>query len=278
MSKIFDLFRRLFSPRNYLPLVIVIGAIIGTFNLKIPGISINSDQIIMALLGFLAIDALIERLDLLTKMEGDLGVVHDKLKPLTTMAEKINLISTRLIPPAPSEEFLKQRDSLVLKAVIQLAEKEIFVYGVTLDSLVTLVPLLHEKLKDNCKIRILVPNPDGTAFQETARYFASRPDVLATRLNSNLDNLSRRLKQIPSGSFEIKLVNRVFTKGCVGVDTSSERGKLLIQLYRYWYGVINAPVFELVKKYDKHWYPIFWEEIYKAWEDGTDYSDLIQQK
>jgi hypothetical protein len=255
MEKIKIFLRRLSSPRNILPIVVIVGAIIGVFNLEIFGTSAKSEQIIMALLGFLAIDALVERLDLLTNIE-----------------QGITSIRANLSPRVQSDFFLQKKDFGKVEKLIQDSEYEIWIYGVTLDGLVTLANLFREKLGRGCKIRVLAPDPDGLAFQETARYFGSRPEKLAMRLRNNLENLLVRFKQVPNGSFEIHLLDRVLTSGYVISEPKTSRGKALIRLYSYWYGVENAPTFELSSQEDVQWYPVFLSQFDKAWEHSKSYE------
>ena len=165
MQSLKSLLRRLASPRNMLPLVIIIGAVVGVFDISFFGVRVESEQIIMALLGFLAIDALIERLDILANIE-----------------QGIRTISRTISPSATSDAFFRSRDFHKVENLIREANNEIWVHGVTLDGLVTLAYLLEDKLKEGCKVRILAPDPNGSAILETAYYFGSRRDLIAMRL------------------------------------------------------------------------------------------------
>jgi len=255
MQSLKSLLRRLASPRNMLPLVIIIGAVVGVFDISFFGVRVESEQIIMALLGFLAIDALIERLDILANIE-----------------QGIRTISRTISPSATSDAFFRSRDFHKVENLIREANNEIWVYGVTLDGLVTLAYLLEDKLKEGCKVRILAPDPNGSAILETAYYFGSRRDLIAMRLKNNLDILSYRLKRVANCSLEINVLNRVFTTGYVITNPNNIKGTLLIQHYMYWTGIKAAPTFELSNRHDRQWYPVYLSQFAKAWEDSVGYN------
>lgn len=255
MQRLKDLLRRLSSPRNILPLITILGAIVGVFNVNLFGLTVKPEQIIISLLGFLAVDALIERLDILTNIE-----------------QSINSISKLMKPEIPSEAFFLSRDFSRVERIIRESRSEIWVYGVTLDGLVALVNPLRDKLREGQKIRILAPDPSGDEFQSTAKYFGSRPAQLAARLKANLDNLDIRFGQIENSNFEIKVLDKVFTTGYVISDPNLPDSKMLVQMYLFWYGVNKAPNFELMKKDDQQWYPVFINQFNIAWEYAKSYA------
>lgn len=255
MQRFREFLKRLFSLRNVAPLLIIMGAIVGSLGIKPFGISFTSEQIIMALLAFLAIDALVERLELLTDIEQGVQFIRKTLKPTVT-----------------SEAFFKKRDSRRVESLIDQSRGEIWVAGITLDTMVTLVDLFRIKLKEGCKIRILALNPDGVALQEMAKYFGSNPDFVAARIRSNLGVLASTLKRVPNGSIEIRTLDRAFTTGYVISDPTSPKGYMVVQFYTYWLGVEGSPLFELSAQEDKQWFPVYLQQYEKAWTHATDYN------
>jgi len=255
MQRFQEFLRRFFSLRNVAPLVIIAGAVIGSLGLRPFGVVFTSDQIIMALLAFLAIDALVERLELLTDIEQ--GVQH---------------IHKALIPRITSDAFFRKRDSQRLEQLIGESLSEVWVAGITLDTMAALKNVFRNKVKQGCKIRILALSPDGTALQEMAKYFGSDPDFIAARIRSNLRVLGPNLKRIPGGSVEVRVLDRVFTTGYAISDPNNPNGNMIVQFYTYWLGVEGSPLFELAKQEDRQWYPIYLRQFEKAWEHATDYD------
>lgn len=261
MQRIQKFLQRLFSLRNLAPLVIIVVAVVGSLGVRPFGISFSSDQIIMALLAFLAIDALVERLELLTNIE-----------------EQVRSIHKTLTPKIGSDNFLKKRDFQWLENLVTESQNEIWVSGVTLDSMVALIHVFERKIKQGCKVRFLAPDPDSPALIEIAKYFASDPDFIAARIRSNLGVLSSRLQRISNNSLEIRLLDKILTTGYVISDSGNGRGRMVVQLYSYWIGVEGSPLFELSAGNDKQWYPIYYRQFEKAWDDAKPFIYKINSE
>lgn len=255
MQNLKQFMRRLFSLRNLAPLLIVVIAIIGSLGLHPFGIIFTSDQIIMALLAFLAIDSMVERLELLTNIE-----------------QEVKSISKSLSPKIASASFFRERDINHVRNLIDESRNEIFVAGITLDSMVTLVDVLHAKLKQGCKIRILALHPSGKAIQEMAKFFASSPEFMSARIKSNLDVLDSRLRQVTNGSLEIHVLDSVFTTGYIISDPTTVKGQMSVQLYNYWIRAYRSPLFELSSQGDKEWFPLYLRQYEKYWEHSSEYK------
>jgi len=248
---------RLLSPRNILPVVVIVAAFVSIFDITLFGLSARPEQIITALLGLLAIDALVERLDLLMSIEQEV--------------QRTNFL---LAPKVSANVFLQKQDLRNVGEIIDSTESELWIYGVTLDGLVTLVDKLRQKLLDGCAIHILAPNPKGSAFSETAKFFGSRSDPLAKRLEGNLDILGVRLRGVPNNQVEIRMIDRVISTGFVIVNPSSKNGHLLLRHYRYWFGASGAPIMELFKEREPEWFDLYVDEFSKAWEHATKYLEV----
>lgn len=255
MQRLRDFLKRLFSLRNVAPLLVIMVAIVGGLGIRPLGISVTSEQIIMALLAFLAIDALVERLELLTNIEREIQLIRKALRPTVT-----------------SEAFFKKRDPRRVEGLIDQSRREIWIAGITLDTMVTLIDLFRVKLKEGCKIRILALSPDGAALQEMAKYFGSEPDFIAARVRSNLSVLASALKKVPNGSIEIRVLDRAFTTGYVISDPQSPKGYMIVQLYTYWLGVEGSPLFELSAQEDTLWYSIYLQQYEKAWTHAAEFN------
>ena len=250
-----ELLSRLLTPRNILPAIVILAAIIGTFDIKLFGSSVRPDQIIMALLALLAVDALIERLDLLTNIE-----------------RGVKETNALLTPKASADLFFQKQDLRNVTHTIANAQLEVWIYGLTLDGLVTLIELLRQKAHEGCKIAILAPDPTGTAFTEIAKYTGSRKDALASRLEGNLEYLARRMNNWQTGSFQIKTIDRAILTGFVICDPQTRNGHLLIRPYLYWFAADGAPVIELFKDREAEWFNVYVSQFNKAWEAAEEYN------
>jgi len=252
MQKLKTFLRRLFKIRNIAPIAVILTAVAGS--LELFGSSVKSEQVIMALLGFLAIDALVERLELLTNLEQGIKTIQDKLAPQVL-----------------SDAFFNGRDFRKLESVISAAQNEICIYGITLDTIVTLIPVLQKRLSRGCRVRILSPDPQGESLTGIAEYFASRQATISARLKSNLDVLSYRLSQIRDDAVELRVLDSVLLTGHVISDAADADGRMLVQLYAYK-RVRQAPLFELSHAKDQDWFSVYLAQFDQAWEDAVQYA------
>jgi len=253
-----EFLRRLFKLRNLAPVIIIVGAIVGSLGLMPFGIRFTTDQIILALLAFLAIDTLVERLDLLANME-----------------HRINTIQKMLTPKTGADTFLRKRgDFPRMEQLIDKARSDIWVAGVTLDTMVTMTGAFESKMRQGCNIRFLALAPDGEALQAAARYFGSDPEFTAGRVRGNLETIASRIKRTEKGSMEIRVLDRVFPTGYLITDPSSSRGQMIVQLYLYCWSAETAPLFELSKTDDPQWFSTYFYQFEKAWNDAKSFLSL----
>lgn len=255
MERFREFTRRLLSLRNLAPLLIIIGAVIGSLGLTPFGIQFKTEQIILALLAFLAIDALVERLDLLTNIEQGVASVRKMLTPKVA-----------------ADVFLKKRKNFPrMEQLINEARNDIWVAGVTLDTMVTLVSTFESKMRQGCNIRFLALAPDGEALQVAAQYYATEPTFTATRIKSNLIAIASRLKSTDKGLVEIRVLDRVFPTGYFITDPNSPKGQMIVQLYLYHIDSEEAPLFELSKSDDTQWFTLYMRQFERAWNDATEF-------
>lgn len=252
MERFREFMRKLLSLRNLAPLIVIIGAIVGSFGLTPFGIQFSTDQIILALLAFLAIDALVERLDLLAGIE-----------------QGVQTIRKMLTPKVKADIFLKKRKNFPrMEKLINEARNEIWVAGVTLDTMVTIAGTFESKMKQGCNLRFLALTPNGEALQAAAKYYAVSHDFTTTRIRSNLIALASRLKSSEKSSVEIRVLDRVFPTGYFIIDPNSHKAQMIVQLYLYHIDAEEAPLFELSKTDDEQWFSIYMRQYEKAWDDA----------
>lgn len=256
MKRYQEFIRRLFSLRNISPILIIILAIIGSLGLTPFGAKLSNDQVILALLAFLAIDALVERIDLLTNIEQDIQSIKKSFKP-----------------KMGADMFLKKRRSFPrMELLINEAKNELWVAGVTLDTMVTTASDFKYKMEQGCNLRFLALSPEGEALQLAAKYFSTNPDTLIIRIRNNLRTLASRLKSPEKGSIEIRILDRVFPTGYFIADPYSPKGRMIVQMYFYHVYVEEAPLFELSKEEETEWFSIFLRQFENAWNDATRYE------
>lgn len=254
MKKLREFLRRLISLRNVVPFVIIVGAFLGTFTPTPFGL--GRDQLLLALLAFLAIDALVERLELLTNIERDVGTLKKSIE---------SQLSTK--------SFLRYRQDFPrLEHIIASAKREIWVSGLALDSMVAFVGKFQSRLNEGLKLRFLAIDPDGDAVQEASEYFLSRQEDLAGRVRSNLDALSKRLAQAEAEQVQIKVINQRPSLGYFIVDPTDSKGYMTVMFYMYQIQSSDQfPMFLLYKETDTHWYDVHLRDFQALWDDAREW-------
>ena len=242
--------------RNLAPILIILGAVIGSLGITPFGLQFNNEQIILALLGFLAIDSLVERLDLLSEIEESVKSIHNAL------SRNVNA----------SAFFKKGSDFPRMEQLIKEARNEIWIAGITLESTMAITGELVERLVDGCNIRILALNPTGKNFETAAEYFNINPEYAPDRIISHLRNIHGRLKQPNQGTFEIRIIDAIFPTGYLIIDPNNQNGWMNVRLYLYGRGVKNAPLFSLKKSESPDWFEAYLGQYMRAWDQGTPYN------
>jgi len=254
MRRFSSALRRLLSIRNVAPIVIIFIAVSASLGVKPFGIQYSIDQVVLGLLALLAIDAMVERLDVLARIE-----------------EGVDSLKAAVHPAIPSDAFLKRRDIRQFETLLQDARSEFCVAGITLDTTATLVELMVARLRSGCRARILAIDPTGSALEHVARYFSSNPAFIAERIRSNIRLISSNFLRVPQGSFEIRVIDIPLLTGFAIADAAEPTGRMFVQHYAYWAGVGGSPLIELSRQKDKLWFPEYLLEFEKAWEHSTAY-------
>lgn len=255
MQRFIKFLKQLFSLRNLAPLLIILGAIVGSLGITPFGIKFATEQVVLGLLGFLAIDALVERLDILSKIE-----------------ENVKKISDVTLSTVRSDQFLKGREDLPkVGQTIADAKKDIWIAGVTLDSIVGISFNLKEKMNQGCNIRILSINPYGKAIKFSSDYFDISLKGAPQRINGNLMNIISVLSKADRGSYEIRVIDNVFSTGYLIVDPELSTGWMNVQMYLYRTLVKIAPIFKLTKIDDPKWFSVFIGQYLDGWNNAIQY-------
>ena len=258
MKNFQDFIKRLIRLRNVVPLITIIGAFISTFTPTFLGLS--RVQLILAILTFLAVDAFIERFELLSNIEQDIKFLKKSIPGV--------------------KDFLRYRIGFPrLEEIINSAKKEIWVSGIGLDTMVTVLGVFQLKLKKGFKLRFLALDPDSAAIQESNEYFHLNREDLMGRVKNNLEALSQRLTPVEVGQIQIKVINHRPALGYFIVDPTDNKGFMTI--ITYLYGVQcgdQFPMFRLEKETEPLWFSIYLKEFQTLWENAKEWQPNLTNK
>jgi hypothetical protein len=232
------------------------GAVIGSLGITPFGVKFTTDQVVLGLLAFLAIDALVERLDILSKIEEDV----DKISKATIIKVKSDLF------------FKKREDLPIMPHLVASAKKEIFIAGITMDSTVGIAFNLKERMNQGCNIKILALNPYGKSLKFASNYYDISLKGASQRIHGNLLNMISVLSNAERGSYEIGVIDNIFPTGYLIVDPDLPNGWMNVQMYIYQTRVDHAPLFKLTKNDDLHWFSVFLNQYRDAWNSSTQFN------
>ena len=90
--------------------------------------------------------------------------------------------------------------------------------------------LILDRVSAGLVVHILVADPDGLDYESTARSFGQDRAKLLSETEMTLEacrDITRRLHEA-KGSFQVKLMDRVFTSGIYFFDPQAEDGTMLL--------------------------------------------------
>ncbi|MBI5294053.1 MAG: hypothetical protein HY869_01155 [Chloroflexi bacterium] len=256
IKKIVKFATRLFAFRNLVALFTIAIAIIGSIGIKPFGITYSTEQIVLAVLAFLAMDALVERLDILTNIANGVESIQQATKPKLTASVLLK----------------KRKEFPRMEKIIDDAKSEIWITGVTFDSLIPFTSSFQEKLEQGCSIRFMAPDPDGKALDMAAKYYGYDPKFYAARIKSNLAYICERLRPTKKGSLEIRVLDMLFPSGYIVTDRSTPAGRNVFQSYLYKTSPQESPAITIYKESDAEWFSIYLIQLEKAWEDAKPFK------
>lgn len=258
--KISRFMRSIFSLRNIPPIIIVLGALIGSLGIVPPSWNVSSQQLVLALLAFLAVDSLVERLDILSKIENNTLEIRNMMNYRTTAK---NFFKTRRNFPRMEE-------------LIEQAKQELWISGVSLDSLIAWRGYIISQLEQGIKVKIL-----GfyvlEGYDLAIRYYNWHD--LDSRRNRTESNLRTILSVVPNhlrSNLEVRVLNTILSNGYFVIDPNSSQGRMTVQLYLYHSNIDRAPMFELNANDDTEWFTYFREQFVEQWNHATDFAELVR--
>jgi hypothetical protein len=239
--------KRWIKPSRLVPLLTILGA--GTAIilslLGIIGLSV-AENIILALLALLAIDALTERLSILEKIE-------NKLSSL------------------PSGQRLRTRDEIPSVETQATYASEICIIAISAVAVLPRnLPFFQKKVKSGCKIRVILLNPDSSSLQTfnlLDKGYTAKSDIERTL------RLLKELAQIEwaKDKCEIRLSEVFLPFSMFAVDLQKESGSMVITYHDYRTASIfseRANIF-LTQFDDAEWFNYYREQFENFWSDAT---------
>jgi hypothetical protein len=246
-------FKQWLKPSRLIPSLTILAAgvavVLSLF--KVIVLSLAED-IIIALLGFLAADALIERLGLLEKVESRLG----------------SLIQRFGAQDAP---FLQSRKDLARFPETAQDAKDIFIIACSASGILTEhTQFFIDRVKQGARIRLAVVNPDENAVVE----IVGRSDIMPVQtqiadMRTAAGVIEHIGTHIPNTHlFEVRVFDYVPTLSFVMIDGDLPTGRISAELYLYQIDPWRRPHFLVTAKDHPDWYSYFRDICEAIWQNA----------
>lgn len=204
----------------------------------------RAEEIIITLLGLIAIDLLIERLHILEKIESKLD--REQYKPILRKRADI-------IPPD------------------KMAKNALSIHALTISAYSIGVPYIdfyESKLKEGCDIKFILLDPNSKCL---ATLNQQNLDYIDTK--NHIDSSLRVLKPLSKekkykGKFEIRLSDVLFPFSMVGADFGKETGKMIVEIHCFKVPLDSRPHVFLEKEKDPFWFNFYQNQFELAWSNA----------
>lgn len=260
LKKIFS-----FLLESLFPIVVVIIAIVISFQPRIGKFTFDTDAIILSLFSLLAIDSILEKYKTKKRISDKIDIIvedSNQLKKNTQeIAGKVNYIE--------DVEVLKKRSDFErLENIFSRAKKELFISGINLEGIVPSCNIIKERANSGVKTRLLLLDPDGkyiAASSDMSGVFVSERKM---KIQANLDFLKREFQdEIASGKIQLRTIDGVLPFSFIGIDMNCEDRLLIVQNYLYKAPSSKSLLFELTKR-QINWYNLYYEQLEIMWSNG----------
>jgi hypothetical protein len=221
--------RQLIEFRNIVPLLAIILAFLATVGIP-QRWGFDTQRIILALLGVLALDTAVERLGYLRRIE-------DSIKSLGGIASRPTFLNrTMLDAEEPFTQFVSRGQDVLITGL----------------SLLSTVGQLREFFKrtvqQGTNLRFLLLDPESPCLGSVAQFHGASPESLRTDIMSSLQHLQQLIDSVrdsKGGSIQVRLLTTIPGTSIVMRDGHRDIGVIRCELYLYQADVSQRPAFRL---------------------------------
>lgn len=206
------------------------------------------ESIIISLLALLSIDSLIERTNILERLEHRLNNLSSD-----------QLLKKRVSMPRPNEQ-------------AQYAS-EICILGVSAHFAIPQYRGFYEKkIRTGCKLRVILLDPASPSLENWK--LLSKSTLTTGHIEGTLSIL-KELMQKPGmkGKCEVRLSKVYYPFSIFAVDMKSKAGSMVVEFYPYDIPIDDRPHIQLAAASNPDWFIHFKEQFESAWSDARVYND-----
>jgi hypothetical protein len=211
----------------------------------IAGYTTDTIALILLVLAFLAIDALVERIAVVEKIEGRLARLE--------------------APPV-----LHDRSKLVGLDEMTLGATELAACGATLISILyQRGPFFLQKLKDGMNLRFVVLDPKSEAWKTWND--VDPKNATPEDLDQSLKTLGALMKEQTTGKIEVHLAPFMLPSSLLIADVSRPNGRMNVEFAFSGLTLEERPHIHLTRAGSPKWFPFFANRFEYVWTHSTPY-------
>jgi len=223
------------------------------------------ERLLVLAIGLLAVDALIERIDLLEKMENAVYTLHQDIEPISQRVALIDDMSHRMSSLARPTG-LTNRSTLNTGLEFEGA-REIDFFGITLvNVLLDRRALLEKLLRDGAKLRVLILNPQSNAWAAW-NDAVTNEDTDAHRKTSL--SILRGLAKVASANIEVRDAPYLLPTSLVIIDRTSANGELVAESIFPGMAGFERPHIVINRSHEPYWFQFMITQFDRVWEAST---------
>ena len=246
---------RIFKRENLVVLVLVVTAVLSVFEIP-QHFGINETKVVLIMLGFLAIDSLVEKIGYMDEIE--------------TRVKHIEAI----VAVNPNSIVLQSRRSLNFSELIK-GVNNVFVCATSANHLVpTEFTNIENALKRGVNFRFVLVSPKNPSLQAAPR---SSPSSTGSDLQSRwIEDTIEMLKKLSNintkGKLELRLFDGIPTMSLNAYDIDRYDGYIQVEPHVYKKSPTDRPLFLLQIRNKSEWCEYYRKVVKDIWEDSSEYS------
>ncbi|SEN89622.1 phospholipase D-like domain-containing protein [Actinacidiphila rubida] len=247
--------------RDYALLVIcILIATLGLLKVHISGVQYSDSDLILAVLGVLAVSNVAERLGILHSLDQRLADIQRRTE--NSRHPRIEVANRSEVPR------LGER--------VGSAREELVICGPSLDGAVSIVHQITAAAQRGVRVKILITLSTRENMKQYGRHLtAANYDLVSqqgltsaqAKIRHNITILKQALDGYPQ--VEVRTFDGLIWCGYVMVDRGSRQALMDVQVYMYKVPVDSAPLLQLTRESSGEWHDFFSSAFDTMWSDSV---------
>ncbi|MCL4299775.1 MAG: hypothetical protein KJ077_28830 [Anaerolineae bacterium] len=256
LNDLISLISRLFRRENLVALLLIAAAIISVFGIP-QHFGISELTVVVILVGFLALDSLIEKV-------GYLEEIESRVRGLEAS-----------VLAHPNMILLQRREALRSFPERVKGVRNIYILSLSANTLVMQnSDVIRNALETGTNFRFLLMSPKSAAIHaaELSSPTSANTDTQIRWIEDTIEMLRQVTQKRTKGRIEVHLFDCLPTASIVGYDIDRDDGWLQVELHTYRKTPSSRPLFVLQANSRSEWYEFYCKVIEELWKESLEIS------